>query len=78
MLLITKRKKVGSICGHSIYTITESQMIPIPNSPAESNMDSSKSENRSYVNTSCKSRKDMVVYETSNMLKYNDELYFTR
>ncbi|KAG9159038.1 hypothetical protein Leryth_018582 [Lithospermum erythrorhizon] len=46
MLLITKRKKVGSICGHTIYTITRSEMIPIPNSSAEFNMDSSKSENR--------------------------------
>lgn len=46
MLLITKRKKIGSICGHAIYKIAKSQMIPIPNATIHSNMDSSKTENR--------------------------------
>ncbi|GAA0165237.1 phosphatase [Lithospermum erythrorhizon] len=46
MLLITKRKKIGSICGHAIYTIAKSEMIPIPNATVRSNMDSSKTENR--------------------------------
>lgn len=31
MLVITKRKKVGEICGHTIYGIAESLMIVIPN-----------------------------------------------
>ncbi|KAI3864773.1 hypothetical protein MKX03_034985 [Papaver bracteatum] len=30
MLLITKRKQIGKICGHVIYGITKSEMIPIP------------------------------------------------
>ncbi|KAK9281149.1 hypothetical protein L1049_004043 [Liquidambar formosana] len=46
MLLITERRKIGAICGHSIYSITKSVMIPIPNSTVRSNMAFSKNENR--------------------------------
>ncbi|KAJ9179451.1 hypothetical protein P3X46_011239 [Hevea brasiliensis] len=46
MLLITKRRKIGAICGHTIYAITKSEMIPIPNSSMRSNMTNSKNENR--------------------------------
>ncbi|OMO66058.1 hypothetical protein COLO4_30835 [Corchorus olitorius] len=46
MLLITKRRKIGAICGHTIYAITKSEMIPIPNSPIQSNMAYSKNEKR--------------------------------
>jgi hypothetical protein len=57
MLLITKRRKIGAICGHTIYAITKSEMIPIPNSTVRSNMTSSKNENRSlsilHVNVIC-------------------------
>ncbi|XP_016439599.1 phosphoinositide phosphatase SAC2-like isoform X1 [Nicotiana tabacum] len=45
MVLITKRRKVGMICGHAVYAITKSEMFPIPNSTVLSNMDS-KNENR--------------------------------
>ncbi|XP_061981420.1 phosphoinositide phosphatase SAC2-like isoform X1 [Populus nigra] len=46
MLLITKRRKIGAICGHTVYSITKSEMIPIPNSTVQSNMTNSKNENR--------------------------------
>ncbi|KAL2539056.1 Phosphoinositide phosphatase SAC2 [Abeliophyllum distichum] len=46
MLLITKRRKIGTICGHAVYAIAKSEMIPIPNSTVQSNMDYSKNENR--------------------------------
>ncbi|XP_039033926.1 phosphoinositide phosphatase SAC2-like isoform X2 [Hibiscus syriacus] len=46
MLLITKRRKIGAICGHTIYAITKSEMITIPNSSAQSNMAYSKNEKR--------------------------------
>ena len=49
MLLITKRRKIGTICGHAVYAITKSEMIPIPNSTVQSNMNYSKNENRSFV-----------------------------
>ena len=54
MLLITKRRKIGTICGHPIYAISKSEMIPIPNSTARSNLAISKDENRSLVHFSCK------------------------
>ncbi|KAK3413593.1 hypothetical protein EUGRSUZ_I02139 [Eucalyptus grandis] len=46
MLIITKRRKIGDICGHAIYSISKSNMIPIPNSQVQTNMAFSKSENR--------------------------------
>ncbi|KAG5538020.1 hypothetical protein RHGRI_025193 [Rhododendron griersonianum] len=46
MLLITKRRKIGTICGHAIYAITKKEMIPIPNSTIRANMGYSKNENR--------------------------------
>ncbi|KAK4778072.1 hypothetical protein SAY87_018259 [Trapa incisa] len=46
MLLITKRVEIGTICGHSVYTITGSEMIQIPNSSVLSNASLSDDENR--------------------------------
>ncbi|KAK1287997.1 Phosphoinositide phosphatase SAC2 [Acorus calamus] len=46
MLLITKRKQIGVICGHNIYAVTKSEMIELPNPSVQSNMDNSKNENR--------------------------------
>ncbi|MCL7021908.1 hypothetical protein MKW94_018581 [Papaver nudicaule] len=46
MLLITKRKQIGAICGHSVYAVTKSEMIPLPNSTVRSSMPFSNNENR--------------------------------
>nr|GMC75945.1 phosphoinositide phosphatase SAC2-like isoform X1 [Ipomoea batatas] len=46
MLLITQRRKIGTICGHAVYSIAKSEMIPIPSSTVLSNMTFSKNENR--------------------------------
>ncbi|CAJ2650030.1 phosphoinositide phosphatase SAC3-like isoform X2 [Trifolium pratense] len=46
MLLITKRRKIGSICGHIVYAISKTEMIPLPNSSVRSNIINSKNENR--------------------------------
>lgn len=54
MLLITKRRKIGMICGHAVYSIAKSEMIPIPNSTLHSNMAYSKNENRSFAIFTCK------------------------
>ncbi|XP_074566379.1 phosphoinositide phosphatase SAC2-like isoform X2 [Curcuma longa] len=45
MLLITRRRKVGTICGHSIYAVSKSEMITLPNSDVLSNITYSKDEN---------------------------------
>ncbi|XP_030523762.1 phosphoinositide phosphatase SAC2-like isoform X2 [Rhodamnia argentea] len=46
MLIITKRRKIGDICGHAIYSISKSDMIQLPYSQVQTNMAFSKIENR--------------------------------
>ena len=64
MLLITKRRKIGAIGGHAIYTITKSEMFPIPNSTVLSNMALSKNENRCFDHSTCKCTIVMLLKET--------------
>lgn len=61
MLLITKRRKIGAICGHAIYSIAKSEIIPIPNSTVRSEMANSKNENRSFVHFACKCNMSLVL-----------------
>ncbi|MQL69127.1 hypothetical protein Taro_001434 [Colocasia esculenta] len=51
MLLITKRRQIGAICGHTVYAITKSEMIALPNSTVQTDMANSKNENRSFVHS---------------------------
>ncbi|CAA3013965.1 phosphoinositide phosphatase SAC3-like isoform X1 [Olea europaea subsp. europaea] len=46
MLLITKRRQIGSICGHIVYAISKSEIIPLQNSVVRSSMVNYKNENR--------------------------------
>ncbi|KAH7286660.1 hypothetical protein KP509_32G016700 [Ceratopteris richardii] len=46
MIIITKRELLGNICGHSIYGISESQLITVPHPSVLTSTSSSKSENR--------------------------------
>ncbi|XP_061361812.1 phosphoinositide phosphatase SAC3-like [Gastrolobium bilobum] len=46
MLLITKRRKIGAICGHTVYAVSRSEMIPLPNTSVWTNIINSKNENR--------------------------------
>ncbi|XP_022888769.1 phosphoinositide phosphatase SAC4-like isoform X2 [Olea europaea var. sylvestris] len=46
MLLITKRRQIGSICGHNVYAISKSEIIPLLNSVVTSSMVNYKNENR--------------------------------
>ncbi|XP_061364596.1 phosphoinositide phosphatase SAC3-like [Gastrolobium bilobum] len=46
MLLITKRRKIGAICGHTVYAVSKSEMIPLRNSSVQSNITNYKNENR--------------------------------
>ena len=45
MVLITKRRQIGAICGHTVYAVSKSEMIPLQNPSVESNID----ENRSLI-----------------------------
>ncbi|URE23853.1 SAC domain containing protein [Musa troglodytarum] len=49
MLLITRRRQIGAIYGHTIYAVTKSEMIALPNSTISSNLTYSKNENRSVL-----------------------------
>ncbi|CAI0470801.1 unnamed protein product [Linum tenue] len=62
MLVITQRRKIGAICGHSIYAIARSEMIPVP---VQSNMTNSKNENRSFVYFACNWNKYLVKLSVS-------------
>ncbi|KAL4202284.1 hypothetical protein AMTRI_Chr02g220260 [Amborella trichopoda] len=46
LILVTKRRQIGSVCGHAIYSIEESQMITIPHSSVQSDIATSKNELR--------------------------------
>eukprot|EP00252_Welwitschia_mirabilis_P013985 TRINITY_DN3098_c0_g1_i7.p1 TRINITY_DN3098_c0_g1~~TRINITY_DN3098_c0_g1_i7.p1 ORF type:complete len:822 (+),score=136.38 TRINITY_DN3098_c0_g1_i7:558-3023(+) len=46
MILITKRRKIGSICGHKIYRVSKSQIIRVAHSSVLSNLANSKDEQR--------------------------------
>ncbi|XBI10700.1 phosphatidylinositol-3-phosphatase SAC1 isoform X1 [Aegilops tauschii subsp. strangulata] len=46
LILVTKRRQIGCICGHAIYCIDESQMITIPHSSVQTDVATSKNELR--------------------------------
>ena len=61
VLLITERRKVGMICGHAIYVVSKSKMIPIPHARMRSNSNNSKNEKRSYVHSTCKCKMYLIL-----------------
>ncbi|XP_010520516.1 PREDICTED: phosphoinositide phosphatase SAC3-like isoform X2 [Tarenaya hassleriana] len=46
MLLITERRKIGAICGHSVYAVSKSEIITLQNSSVPCNFVNSRDENR--------------------------------
>ncbi|KAL9444911.1 hypothetical protein AB3S75_017991 [Citrus x aurantiifolia] len=46
MLIITKRRRIGAICGHNVYAVSKCEMIPLPNSSVQSSITNSMNENR--------------------------------
>ncbi|CAK9178091.1 unnamed protein product [Ilex paraguariensis] len=46
LILVTKRRQIGSICGHAIYCIDESQIITIPHVSVQTDVAHSKTELR--------------------------------
>ncbi|KAL5778854.1 hypothetical protein ACOSQ2_009591 [Xanthoceras sorbifolium] len=46
LILITKRRQIGCICGHAIYSIDESQLIAVPHVTIQSDVAHSKTELR--------------------------------
>lgn len=64
MLLITERRKIGEICGHTVYAVSKNRMIPIPRNSPHSNMDNSENEKRSFVNSASKCNLYSATKET--------------
>ncbi|KAI8531089.1 hypothetical protein RHMOL_Rhmol11G0110600 [Rhododendron molle] len=46
LILVTKRRQIGCVCGHAIYSIDESQLIAIPHASIQTDIAHSKSEMR--------------------------------
>jgi hypothetical protein len=46
MILVTKRRQIGTLCGHAIYCIDESQLITVPHSTVQTEASHSKVELR--------------------------------
>ncbi|KAL9245477.1 hypothetical protein vseg_019124 [Gypsophila vaccaria] len=46
LILVTKRRQIGCICGHAIYSIDESQLITIPHASVQTDLAYSKTELR--------------------------------
>ncbi|XP_050101756.1 phosphoinositide phosphatase SAC2-like isoform X1 [Malus sylvestris] len=53
MIIITKRRKIGTICGHTIYAISKSEMIPVPNPTVRSKLANSKNDENRYKKLLC-------------------------
>ncbi|CAM0871874.1 unnamed protein product [Alopecurus aequalis] len=79
MVVITRRRKVGTICGHDIYSIGKSEMIAIPCPVVWPNVADSRDENSYSYNIMRSLQKNIVdkntgqvVYET--MFVWNEFL----
>lgn len=46
LILVTRRRQIGSICGHAIYSIDESQIITVPHVSVQTDVAHSKTELR--------------------------------
>lgn len=46
MLLVTKRRQVGTLCGHTIYTVGESRLIAVPHRSVQTDVANSNDEAR--------------------------------
>lgn len=49
MLLITERREIGEICGHSIYEVSKSEIIALQKSSVLCNTANSRDENRYLI-----------------------------
>ncbi|KAI3889765.1 hypothetical protein MKW92_041999 [Papaver armeniacum] len=50
LILVTKRRQIGCICGHAIYAIDETQIITVPHVSIQSDVAHSKTEQGQAVN----------------------------
>lgn len=67
MLIITKRKQIGAIRGHTVYAIAKSEMIALPHSTVESDMTYSKYENRFFDHCTLKETVEITNVKVSDI-----------
>ncbi|CAK9137120.1 unnamed protein product [Ilex paraguariensis] len=67
LILVTKRRQIGSICGHAIYCIDESQIITIPHVSVQTDVAHSKTELSSHVKNNCLWGQIMSMCEIRNI-----------
>lgn len=70
MVVITERRKIGSICGHTIYAVAKTEMIPVHHSSVLSNLTYSKNEKRSFAHfasNSCNMYKLVLLKRLVNL-----------
>lgn len=77
MLLITERRQIGVICGHTVYAVSKSEMIPLPNPDVQINMAYSMNENRSLVHSECKYIKSIVLLAETLDMTYKNGVPFS-
>lgn len=51
MLLITERRQIGVVFGHSVYAVSKSEIVALQNSTAQCNIANSRDDNRSSENS---------------------------
>ncbi|KAH7445226.1 hypothetical protein KP509_02G113200 [Ceratopteris richardii] len=67
LILITKRRHVGTICDHTIYTIEESEIISIPHSTVQTEAATSKAELSCTYPIMQSLQRNMLVDESEKM-----------
>lgn len=70
MIIVTKRRKVGAICGHNIYAITKSEIITVPNPAVRTKLANSKNENRSFVHSACQCNMYLVLLKRFKRVEF--------
>ena len=61
MILVTRRRQIGTICGHAIYSIEESQLITVPHPAVQTEISYSKVELRFGLLPLCNSPSNILI-----------------
>lgn len=77
MLLITERRQIGMICGHIVYAVSKSEMIPLPNPDVRPHMTYSMNENRSLVHPRFTFIKSIVLLVENLDMNYKTGVPFS-
>ncbi|CAB89043.1 putative protein [Arabidopsis thaliana] len=68
MLLITERRHIGDLFGHSVYAVSKSEIVALHNSTVQCNFANSRDENSYSYNVMRSYQKNVCNYETGHNL----------